>query len=65
VQRRIRLFSCKLSEGYGDSKAERVVVLMGSAAMTAEEVVEYPRKHGERIGILKVQRTRPFSYKLG
>ena len=38
----------KLFEFYGDPEAERVVVLMGSAAKTAEETVDYLRKQGEK-----------------
>merc|ERR1719446_1833489 len=34
---------------------------MGSAAKTAEEAVDYLRKQGERVGILKVRLFRPFS----
>lgn len=51
----------KLFEYYGDPEAERVVVLMGSAAKTAEEAVDYLCKQGEKVGILKVRLFRPFS----
>eukprot|EP00913_Durusdinium_trenchii_P023643 g22213.t1 len=51
----------KLFEYYGDPEAERVVVLMGSAAKTAEETVDYLRARGEKVGILKVHLFRPFS----
>lgn len=51
----------KLFDYYGDPEAERVVVLMGSAAKTAEETVDYLRARGERVGILKVRLFRPFS----
>jgi len=51
----------KLFEYYGDPEAERVVVLMGSAAKTAEETVDYLRSQGEKVGILKVRLFRPFS----
>lgn len=51
----------KLFEYYGDPEAERVVVLMGSSAKTAEETVDYLRQQGEKVGILKVHLFRPFS----
>eukprot|EP00437_Effrenium_voratum_P033959 CAMPEP_0181476616 /NCGR_PEP_ID=MMETSP1110-20121109/41797_1 /TAXON_ID=174948 /ORGANISM="Symbiodinium sp., Strain CCMP421" /LENGTH=1846 /DNA_ID=CAMNT_0023601901 /DNA_START=106 /DNA_END=5646 /DNA_ORIENTATION=- len=51
----------KLFEYYGDPEAERAVVLMGSAAKTAEETVDYLRAQGEKVGILKVHLFRPFS----
>jgi homodimeric pyruvate:ferredoxin (flavodoxin) oxidoreductase len=53
----------KLFDYYGHPEAERVVVLMGSAAMTAEETVDYLMKQGERVGVLKVRLFRPFSVK--
>jgi len=51
----------KLFEYYGDPQAERCVVIMGSAAKTAEETVDYLRSQGEKVGILKVRLFRPFS----
>merc|ERR1719450_1375395 len=51
----------KLFEYYGDPEAERVVVVMGSGAKTCEETVDYLRKRGEKVGILKVRLFRPFS----
>eukprot|EP00931_Biecheleriopsis_adriatica_P069889 TRINITY_DN436_c0_g1_i9.p1 TRINITY_DN436_c0_g1~~TRINITY_DN436_c0_g1_i9.p1 ORF type:complete len:1849 (-),score=485.30 TRINITY_DN436_c0_g1_i9:160-5706(-) len=51
----------KLFEWYGDPDAERAVVIMGSAAKTAEETVDYLRAKGEKVGILKVRLFRPFS----
>eukprot|EP00746_Dinoflagellata_sp_MGD_P155297 gnl/MRDRNA2_/MRDRNA2_85296_c0_seq2.p1 gnl/MRDRNA2_/MRDRNA2_85296_c0~~gnl/MRDRNA2_/MRDRNA2_85296_c0_seq2.p1 ORF type:complete len:1850 (-),score=450.28 gnl/MRDRNA2_/MRDRNA2_85296_c0_seq2:164-5713(-) len=51
----------KLFDYYGDPEAERVIVIMGSAAKTAEEAVDYMRKQGEKVGILKVRLFRPFS----
>jgi len=51
----------KLFEYYGDPEAERAVVIMGSASKTAEETVDYLRKQGEKVGILKVRLFRPFS----
>ena len=51
----------KLFEYFGDPKAERVVVLMGSGAETAHEAVEYLLGQGEKVGVLKVRLYRPFS----
>ena len=54
--RRYRLF-----EYHGDPDAERVIVVMGSAAETAHETVDWLRARGERVGVLKVRLYRPFS----
>ena len=45
----------------GAPDAERVIVLMGSAAETAEEAVDYLVAEGEKVGALKVRLYRPFS----
>ncbi len=45
----------------GHPEAERVVVLMGSAAETAHETVERLVERGERVGVVKVRLYRPFS----
>ena len=45
----------------GHPEAERVLVLMGSAAQTAEETVEHLIRQGERVGAVKVRLYRPFS----
>ncbi len=45
----------------GAPDAERVVVLMGSGAETAQETVEYLTAQGEKVGLLKVRLYRPFS----
>ena len=49
-----------LVEYVGAPDAERVVVLMGSAAGAAEEAVEALLANGERVGVLKVRLYRPF-----
>lgn len=54
--RRYRAF-----EYVGDPEAERVVVLMGSGAECAHELVEQRVEQGEKIGIVKVRLFRPFS----
>ena len=48
-------------EYYGAPDAERVVVLMGSSAVTARETVEWLAARGERVGVLQVRLFRPFS----
>ncbi|MEJ2210428.1 MAG: pyruvate:ferredoxin (flavodoxin) oxidoreductase [Anaerolineae bacterium] len=45
----------------GAPDAERVMVIMGSAAETAQETVEYLVGQGEKVGLLKVRLYRPFS----
>ncbi len=45
----------------GAPDAERVIVLMGSAAETVEETVTYLVNQGEKVGLLKVRLYRPFS----
>ncbi len=47
----------------GDPNAERVIVLMGSAAETALETIADLRKGGEKIGAVVVRLYRPFSSK--
>jgi pyruvate-ferredoxin/flavodoxin oxidoreductase len=54
--RRYRLF-----EYGGHPEAERVVVLAGSAAETAEEVADWLCARGERVGVIKARLLRPFS----
>jgi len=44
----------------GHPEAERVIVLMGSAAETAHETVDWLGGRGEKVGILKVRLYRPF-----
>jgi pyruvate-ferredoxin/flavodoxin oxidoreductase len=50
-----------LFEYVGDPSADRVLVLMGSGADTAHEVVEHLNARGENVGVLKVRLYRPFS----
>jgi pyruvate-ferredoxin/flavodoxin oxidoreductase len=45
----------------GAPDAERVVVLMGSGAETAEETVDHLVRQGEKVGVVKVRLYRPFS----
>ncbi|MRT11877.1 pyruvate:ferredoxin (flavodoxin) oxidoreductase [Enterobacteriaceae bacterium RIT711] len=48
-------------EYYGHPQAERVIILMGSAIGTCEEVVDELLTRGEKVGVLKVRLFRPFS----
>ena len=50
----------RLVEYFGDRNAERVIVLMGSAAETARETAAYLNAQGERVGVLQVRLYRPF-----
>ncbi|HRC57700.1 MAG TPA: hypothetical protein PKU97_17315, partial [Kofleriaceae bacterium] len=44
----------------GHPQAERVIVMMGSGAKTAHEVVEYLTERGEKVGVLEIRLFRPF-----
>ena len=56
VGRQYRLF-----DYVGAPDAERVIVMMGNGAETAEETVDYLVAKGEKVGVLKVRLFRPFS----
>ena len=45
----------------GAKDAEKVIVVMGSAADTTHETVEYLAAQGEKVGLLKVRLFQPFS----
>ncbi len=45
----------------GAPDAEKLIILMGSGADTADETVQYLTSKGEKVGILKVRLYRPFS----
>jgi len=47
-------------EYHGAPDAERVVIVMGSAAETLHETVDALREEGESVGVLKVRLYRPF-----
>ncbi|GAH02065.1 unnamed protein product, partial [marine sediment metagenome] len=53
----------ELFQYFGAPDAERIIVLMGSGAETAQETVEYLMKKGEKVGLIKVRLYRPFSIK--
>lgn len=53
-----------LFDYYGAPDAKRVIILMGSAAETAQETVDYlSNRLEEKVGIVKVRLYRPFSVK--
>ena len=49
----------RLFDYVGATDAERVIVLMGSGAETAQETVEHLCAQGEKVGMLKVRLYRP------
>ena len=50
-----------LFEYAGAPDAERVIVLMGSGAETAQETIDFLLAQGEKVGVLKVRLYRPFA----
>jgi len=53
----------KVFDYYGSNKADRIAVVMGSAATTLMETVDFLNKKGEKVGVLQVHLYRPFSSK--
>ena len=51
----------KLYEYIGDPKAEKILIAIGSGTETIEETINYLRKKGEKVGLLKLRLYRPFS----
>jgi len=51
----------KLFDYIGHPEAEKVIIMMGSGAETADETIAYLNSQGEKLGILKVRLFRPFS----
>ncbi len=51
----------ELFQYVGAADAERIIIMMGSGAETAEETVEYLNRKGGKVGLLKVRLFRPFS----
>ncbi|HEB82290.1 MAG TPA: pyruvate:ferredoxin (flavodoxin) oxidoreductase, partial [Gammaproteobacteria bacterium] len=51
----------RLFDYVGAEDAERIIILMGSGAETAEETVAYLNAQGEKTGLIKVRLFRPFS----
>jgi len=50
-------------EAYKTEDAERIMVLIGSAAGTSKVVVDKLREKGEKVGLVKVNLFRPFVHK--
>ncbi len=67
VERHMRTFAALTGRRYhlfdyeGSPDAERVLVVMGSAAETAAETVAALNARGEKVGLVKVRLFRPFS----
>ncbi|OGT09247.1 MAG: pyruvate:ferredoxin (flavodoxin) oxidoreductase, partial [Gammaproteobacteria bacterium RBG_16_37_9] len=53
----------KLVEYYGDPKAERIIIIMGSATETAQETVAYLNQKKAKVGLIKIRLFRPFPKK--
>jgi len=51
----------QLFDYIGNFKAKHIIILMGSAAETVEETVDYLVRQGESVGAIKVRFYRPFS----
>jgi pyruvate-ferredoxin/flavodoxin oxidoreductase len=51
----------RLFDYFGAPDAERVIVLMGSSALAAEECVQALLASGEKVGLINVHLFRPFS----
>ena len=51
----------RLFDYYGAPDADRVIILMGSAAGAAEEAIDVLNAAGEKLGLLKVRLFRPFA----
>jgi pyruvate-ferredoxin/flavodoxin oxidoreductase len=50
-----------LFDYYGDPKAERVIIIMGSGFEAVCETIDYLNKKGQKVGALSVRLYRPFS----
>jgi pyruvate-ferredoxin/flavodoxin oxidoreductase len=55
IGRQYRLF-----DYFGDPNADKVIVMMGSGAETAEETISYLNARGAKLGLVKVRLYRPF-----
>jgi pyruvate-ferredoxin/flavodoxin oxidoreductase len=53
--------SYHLFDYVGAADADRVIILMGSAAGAVEETIDHLNQQGEKIGLLKVHLYRPFA----
>jgi pyruvate-ferredoxin/flavodoxin oxidoreductase len=55
--------SYHLFDYVGADDAEKVIIIMGSAADTAHDTAEFLASKGEKVGVVKVRLYRPFSCK--
>ncbi len=53
----------RLFDYAGAEDAERIIILMGSGAETAEETANWLAERGEKVGVITVHLYRPFSVK--
>ena len=53
--------SYHLFDYYGAADAERIIIMMGSGAETAEETVKFLNAKGEKVGVITVHLYRPFA----
>ncbi|MBL7067247.1 MAG: 2-oxoacid:acceptor oxidoreductase family protein, partial [Candidatus Marinimicrobia bacterium] len=49
-----------LFDYFGAPDAEKIIIIMGSGANTAEETINFLNKNGEKVGLIKVRLYRPF-----
>lgn len=56
----LRGTSYDLVNYYGDAQATEVIVLMGSAAQSVEQTVDYLNRKGRKIGVVEIHLYRPF-----
>ncbi|MFW5780560.1 MAG: pyruvate:ferredoxin (flavodoxin) oxidoreductase, partial [Bacillota bacterium] len=52
-----------LFDYYGAEDADKIIIMMGSGAETAEETIDYLNARGQKTGLLKVRLFRPFDVK--
>jgi pyruvate-ferredoxin/flavodoxin oxidoreductase len=53
----------KLYEYHGAADAEKVIVIMASAAQTVKDTVDFLNANGEKVGVIMVRLYRPFAMK--
>jgi pyruvate-ferredoxin/flavodoxin oxidoreductase len=51
----------QLFDYFGAPDAKRVIIIMGSAADTARETVDFLNRQGEKVGLIQIHLFRPFS----
>ncbi|MEO5602384.1 MAG: pyruvate:ferredoxin (flavodoxin) oxidoreductase [Cyclobacteriaceae bacterium] len=67
VEKYMRLFAektgrqYKLFEYIGAPDADKILISIGSSTETIEETINYLRKRGEKVGLVKVRLYRPFA----